>query len=113
MDAEARVTEINASLQRRGVDQIRGAERTALVNELAGLLGASEYAPSLPASETQSRIDAITRRLQDHALGKPGGYLDVFERTGLRDELVRLAGAGEPDAPPAGSGGPGDAAGAA
>jgi len=108
--AETRIAEINATLQKRGADQIRGTDRTALVNELAGLLGASEEAPSLPASETQARTDEITCRLQDHALGKPGGYLDVFERTRLRDELVRLSGAGEADTSPAGTGDSGDGA---
>lgn len=113
MDAaqEARAAEINAALQRRGSEQIGGAERTALVHELGALLGAGAEPAAMLAPEGQARADEITRRLQDHALGKPDAYLEVFERGRLRDELVRLTGADGTASPPASTDGSGDGAG--
>jgi hypothetical protein len=89
-DQEARVAEINALLQTRGADELRGPARVALVHELGGLLGAAgEAAVALPP-EKQARAEEIGRRLRDHAAGKPDARLDVFERGRLGSELSQI-----------------------
>jgi hypothetical protein len=111
MDAtqEARAAEINAALQKRGADAVTGEARRALVAELGVLLSGPEELPLTLTPEQQGRANDITRRLQDHAAGKPDAHLDVFERGRLRDELAQLLGAGEVTASPASTDGSGDA----
>lgn len=92
MDAaqEVRAAEIDAALKKRGADEIRGPERTKLVDELNGLLGAGEQADMPLAPEKQARADEIAGRLRDHVAGKPDANLDVFERRRLSEELSQL-----------------------
>jgi hypothetical protein len=87
---EARLAEINASLRQSGKASVSGPQRRALMDELIGLLGTGERPPVPLAPEQQARVDAISTRLMDQAMGKPGAFIGAIERDALVKETTDI-----------------------
>jgi hypothetical protein len=97
---QARADEINALLRKSGTGELK---RTALLDELVGLLGTGERKLAPVGAENKRRYDEITTKLLDDAMGKPGAFIGALERAALADELANIP-FGDADA---GSGGEG------
>jgi hypothetical protein len=90
MDAQkvlARAAEINAELEKRGVNEVIGADRRALADELTTLLTGPAASPAAIDPQKQRRLDEITATLRDQAAtSDPTKRMTAIERTELARE---------------------------
>jgi hypothetical protein len=87
---EARADEINAALRKTGTGALRGPERTAVLDELAGIYGSGEQKLAPVGADNRARFNEITSKLLDDAMGKPGPFIGALERAALADELAKI-----------------------